>query len=313
MTADTVAQVDLTPSNGRIDVSWTAPTGVVVVSYDVEYCDTSADCSDDTNWTDAVHTGTSTTITITGLTNGNSYSVRVRARTSSDPTAWSVVAETVVADPPGAPGKPSLTAGNAQIVAVWTAPSSNGGSNITGYEVQYCPTPRRLSRRREYDRSVNENTTAGENAGDAVTATDPDADATLTYTLGGTTDDQAFDIDGASGQLKTKAALDFETDASYEVTVSVSDREDAAGDADTVIDATITVTISVTNVNDAPVIAGPEEVTFEVSENEAVTTLVGTVTATDQDVGAAITWSHTGERTLACSISAAAPTALRVR
>ncbi len=88
-------------------------------------------------------------------------------------------------------------------------------------------------------RSVSENTTAGQNIGSAVTATDTDTENTLTYTLGGT-DASSFDIVSTSGQLQTKAALDYETKSSYTVTVSVSDGNGG-------IDR-ITVTINVTNV-----------------------------------------------------------------
>ena len=90
-----------------------------------------------------------------------------------------------------------------------------------------------------------ENTAAGENIGDPVTATDADAGDTLTYTLGGA-DMDSFDIDDATGQLMTKAALDYEapadadTDNAYEVAVTASDGNTAA-------DATIAVTITVTD------------------------------------------------------------------
>ena len=71
-----------------------------------------------------------------------------------------------------------------------------------------------------------ENTPAGQNIGDPVSAADDDGNS-LTYTLGGT-DATSFDIDITSGQLQTKASLDFETKDSYSVTVSVSDGKDAA-------------------------------------------------------------------------------------
>ncbi len=97
-------------------------------------------------------------------------------------------------------------------------------------------------------RSVAENTAAGANIGAPVGATDADNDA-LTYTLGG--DDAAsFAIVPSTGQLQTLAALNFEGKNSYSVTVSASDRKDATGNADTAIDATIDVTISVTNVDE---------------------------------------------------------------
>ncbi len=94
-------------------------------------------------------------------------------------------------------------------------------------------------------RSVPENTAAGENIGDPVMATDADDGDTLTYTLGGT-DMASFAIDDTTGQLMTMAALDFEdpadadTDNAYEVTVTASD-------GNTADDATIAVTITVTD------------------------------------------------------------------
>ena len=86
-------------------------------------------------------------------------------------------------------------------------------------------------------RSVAENTAANVNIGAAITATDPDND-TLTYTLSGT-DATSFSIDPATGQLKTSAALDYETKSTYTVTVSVSDGS---------LTDSITVTITVTDV-----------------------------------------------------------------
>ena len=85
-------------------------------------------------------------------------------------------------------------------------------------------------------RSVAENTEAGMEIGAPVTATDANDD-TLTYALGGT-DTASFDIDPATGQLMTLAALDYETKATYSVTVTASD----SGGLSDSIDVTITVT-----------------------------------------------------------------------
>ena len=98
-------------------------------------------------------------------------------------------------------------------------------------------------------RSVAENTPSGSNIGIPITATDTDTGDTLTYTLGNTEDDSAFSIVSTSGQLQTKAALDYETKTSYAVTVSVSDGN---GGSDS-----ITVTINVTDVNETPPPAQP--------------------------------------------------------
>ena len=94
-------------------------------------------------------------------------------------------------------------------------------------------------------RTVAENMVAGEDIGNPVAATDNNGDA-LTYTLGGT-DAASFDIGSATGQLMTKAALDYEAKASYEVTVAATDPEGASD--------MITVTITVTEVDD---MVGPD-------------------------------------------------------
>ena len=88
-------------------------------------------------------------------------------------------------------------------------------------------------------RNVAENTAAGENVGAPVTAMDADND-TLTYSLGGT-DMASFDIDPSTGQIMVGAGtmLDYETKASYMVTVTATD-PDSASDM-------ITVPITVTN------------------------------------------------------------------
>ena len=91
-------------------------------------------------------------------------------------------------------------------------------------------------------RNVAENTLAGEDVGTPVAAMDADDD-TVTYVLGGT-DAASFDIDASTGQLKTKAALDYEAKASYTVTVTVSDSRGGSESID--------LTIMVTDVDEAP-------------------------------------------------------------
>ena len=90
-------------------------------------------------------------------------------------------------------------------------------------------------------RTVAENTATGEDIGAPVAATDANGD-TLAYTLGGA-DAASFDIDGTTGQLRTKASLDFETKSGYTVMVTATDPRN--------LTATATVTITVTNVDEA--------------------------------------------------------------
>ena len=123
-------------------------------------------------------------------------------------------------------------------------------------------------------RSVAENTDAGMNIGGPVSATDEDGDP-LTYTLGGV-DAAAFGIVGTTGQLQTRAELDYETKDAYSVTLLVSDGN---GGTDT-----IGVAISVTDENDDPIFIEGDSTTRTVAENTAVgMNIGGAVSATDED------------------------------
>ena len=99
-------------------------------------------------------------------------------------------------------------------------------------------------------REVAENTATDTAFGGAFPVTDPESD-TPTYSLGGT-DALSFAIDTATGELKTKAALDHEGDDTYEVTIQVTDGKAPDGTAETTatIDDTHDVTITVTDADD---------------------------------------------------------------
>ena len=116
-----------------------------------------------------------------------------------------------------------------------------------------------------HEREVAENTPAGELVGDPVAATDKEGDI-LTYVLSGI-DADSFTIDVATGQLRTKAPLNFEMKPVYEVTVRATDPFTAfATAAATPPDAnadTIGVEITVTNVKEAPTFStGATEVVY---------------------------------------------------
>ena len=126
--------------------------------------------------------------------------------------------------------------------------------------------------------SVVENTTV---AYTPVTS-DPDAGTTFTYTLSGA-DAALFDINSSTGVVTFKAAPNYESAADagadnvYNINVSASDGSLSTSQA---------VAITVTNVNEAPVITSAA--TASVVENALV---AYTPVATDPDVGAALTYS----------------------
>ena len=130
--------------------------------------------------------------------------------------------------------------------------------------------------------NVAENTTAVT----TVTATDPDAGTTLTYSISGGADAALFSINSSTGALTFLAAPNFEAPADagannvYEVQVSVSDGS---------IAVTQDIAVTVTNVNETPAITSGAA--FNVAEN---TTAVATVTATDPDAGATLTYAISG-------------------
>ena len=121
--------------------------------------------------------------------------------------------------------------------------------------------------------SVDENTATNTDIGSLYTATATATDTadTLTYSLSGT-DRSSFDIVSTSGQLQTKSVLNYEDISSYSVIVGVSDSKDSMDMPDTVVDATMAVTINVTNVDEDGTVTitgtleGGEELTAAVAD-----------------------------------------------
>ena len=131
---DRPAKPTLTAGNAELVVEWTKPAenGAFITDYDVRYKPTNA-----APWTYPEFTGTGTSTTITGLTNGQNYAVEVRATNSVGTTDWSTAATgTPAAQVPDAPGMPTVNPGDRKLVVKWTAPSDNG-ARITDYNVQY--------------------------------------------------------------------------------------------------------------------------------------------------------------------------------
>ena len=123
-----------TPGNTSASVSFTAPAsngGSAITGYTVT-------ATDHTTPANGNETGTGTTspITVSGLTNGDSYTFTVTATNGVGTGAASAASNAVTpATDPGAPTGVSAVAGQGQASVSFTAPASNGGSAITGYTV----------------------------------------------------------------------------------------------------------------------------------------------------------------------------------
>ncbi len=245
----TVAEATL----NSLKVQWTAPTntGPPITAYDVRYILTSADETDDDNWTVETDAWTSGALeyTIDGLDPNTSYDMQVRAKSAEGMSDWSdTVAGTTRAN---------------------VAPVITSASSFT----------------------VSENITA-----DIVTVSAMDADTSddiESYGIATGADGEQFSIGASTGVLTFKVAPNYEDPTD----VAVTDPSNAAenneyivyvtatgGTGDRALTASDTLTVTVTNVNEAPVFSSAAS--FEVAENEPS---VGTVVAEDVDSEDSIT------------------------
>lgn len=131
-----------TAGNATATVTWTAPSddgGSPVTGYQVRVVNGAGTQVGALRPAGAA----ATSLTVTGLTNGTAYRLQVAATNSAGTGAYSALSNAVTpsnaATVPGAPviGTPAQGAagGTLSAIARWTAPTSNGGSAITGYRV----------------------------------------------------------------------------------------------------------------------------------------------------------------------------------
>jgi hypothetical protein len=120
--------------NGQVKVSWSAPTmssGTTITGYTVSSSPGGFTCT----------TTGATSCTVSGLVNDTPHTFTVTATTSTGTGPPSAPSNTVTptAPVPGAPVGVSAKAGNGQAKVSWSAPTSTGGSRITGYTVTSSP------------------------------------------------------------------------------------------------------------------------------------------------------------------------------
>ncbi len=124
----------VTAGNAQVVVAWVTPAtnGAAIFDYVVQYSTSSGGSY--ATFDDG--TSTSTSATVTGLTNYTPYYFKVAAINSVGTGSYSNES-TVLPMPTGAPTVVAGTAGNTTVALTWVAPASTGGSDITDYVVQY--------------------------------------------------------------------------------------------------------------------------------------------------------------------------------
>jgi len=127
-----------TAGTAAASVTWTPPAsdgGWPITGYSVRVVDATTNAQ-----IGALHAAAAaaTSLNVTGLVNGTAVQFQVQAGTAAGTGAFSAPSNAVTpsATAPDAPTIGTATAGNASAVVSWTAPASDGGSPITGYEVQ---------------------------------------------------------------------------------------------------------------------------------------------------------------------------------
>lgn len=131
----TPAAPTVTRGDTQASVSWTAPAnnGAAISSYTLDYSSDSG-----TTWTTYSSSLSTTSAAVTGLTNGTSYIFRVLATNSAGSSAYSSSSTAVTpAAVPGAPTAVTATRSGTSLAVSWTAPTSDGGTAITDYTVEY--------------------------------------------------------------------------------------------------------------------------------------------------------------------------------
>ena len=187
-TTDKAPTIDsLTPGDRAITVEWTAPTNATlgtVTSYDLRHIRSDASDKADARWTVITSIWTAGSLDYTlnptpSLVNGVSYDMQVRAVVGTDQHPWSGVHSATPRTTPDAPAIDSVTAGDGSLTVEWSAPASDGGANITAYDVRHI-------RSDATDKSDDQWTVVD----DAWTP----ASSTPEYTVSGLTTDVQYDV-----------------------------------------------------------------------------------------------------------------------
>ena len=127
------SQAAVTPGNASATVTWNPPASpgtFPIDGYVVNASPSGRSCTTST-----------TTCTVTGLTNGTEYTFTVTASSAAGTGLASAPSAPVTPRTiPGSPTAVTATPGDSRATINWSAPADDGGSRITGYRVTTIPT-----------------------------------------------------------------------------------------------------------------------------------------------------------------------------
>jgi titin len=137
-TPTTPTLLTATPGNSSVSLTWTASTAVggSVTSYNIVVFEASTG-----NYVKDVNSmGSGLSGTVTGLTNGTTYTIKVRAAAGSGMSSYSNAIDVTVEAPPSAPSAPVLNDPFEMggLLLDWELPSYEGTAPITDYVIQYA-------------------------------------------------------------------------------------------------------------------------------------------------------------------------------
>jgi hypothetical protein len=191
--APTVSSGAGTGTSGEMKVTWTVPSGNAISSYTVNvYSD--AACTGLVKST----TATTTSATFTGLTNGTTYYVRVRATNIIGDGAWSAAKAVIPYYKPLAPTDVKVvpTANNGELSVSWKTPSNNGNA-INKVEILTDGTVRK---------TISPSSNASEFSS-AMTTAGSTASTTVTGLVGGTSYNVTVRVSNNAGGTSSSPAV----------------------------------------------------------------------------------------------------------
>ncbi|MGR3913782.1 MAG: fibronectin type III domain-containing protein, partial [Gammaproteobacteria bacterium] len=143
-TPDAPRNLTAVVANAKLKLSWLAPQntgGADIEKYRVRW----SEGADSTNWIDPpgaaggeVRGGADARkYTVTGLTNGTTYTVQVAAENSNGAGEWASQNAEPMPVPPGMPQSLASQIANRALLLSWVAPDDDGGAAISDYKVRW--------------------------------------------------------------------------------------------------------------------------------------------------------------------------------